>query len=87
MILKIKAFIYRFSNIFGLNIYLAKKEEQDYIDSLENASGLYKNLEIGLWQAENGFTTVWTYKQPLHKAIYNKIKHAFQISHFRRGDD
>lgn len=32
--IKLKAFIYRFSNIFGLHIYLAQKEEDAYIDSL-----------------------------------------------------
>lgn len=87
MILKIKSFIYRFSNIFGLNIYLAKKEEQEYINSLENTSDLYRNLEVGCWQAENGFTTIWTYKMPIHKAIIAKVKHAFQIRHFRRKND
>lgn len=85
MILKIKAFIYRFSAIFGLYIYLANKEEQDYIDSLDDideelGDGCYR----GLWQAEHGFTTIWTYKQPFFKALIAKIKHAFD---FRSYDD
>ena len=81
MILKLKAFIYRFSNVFGLHIYLAQKEEDAYVNSLgEDASF----LSSGLWQAKHGFTTVWTYKIPLHKAFIAKTKHAFD---FRSYDD
>lgn len=42
MILKIKAFIYRFCNIFGLHIYLAKKEEKLYLETLEFSDYLDK---------------------------------------------
>ena len=77
MIIKIKAFIYRFSNIFGLSIFLADKEEKEYINSIEVTSELSKNISIGLWQAKNGFTTIWTYKKPFHKAFIAKVKHAF----------
>lgn len=74
--IKLKAFIYRFSNIFGLRIYLAQKEEDSYINSLgEDVSFLSR----GLWQAKHGFTTIRTYKQPFHKALVSKIKHAFNF--------
>ena len=80
MMLKVKSFIYRFSNIFGLRIYLANKEEQAYIDSLDDIdSELGEACYRGLWQAERGFTTVWTYKQPLLKSLIAKIKHAFNF--------
>lgn len=82
MILKIKAFIYRFCNIFGLHIYLAKKEEKLYLETLEFSDYLDKSISSGLWQAENGFTTVWTHKLPLHKAIIAKIEHAFDFRSF-----
>lgn len=78
--IRLKAFIYRFSNIFGLRIYLAQKEEDAYINSLgENASF----LSAGLWQAKHGFTTVWTYKDPFHKAIIAKVKHAFNFRSYK----
>lgn len=77
MILKIKAFIYRLSAIFGLRVYLANKEEQAYIDSLGKIDELYEGCSRGLWQAKRGFTTVFTYGLPLHKALTSKIKHAF----------
>lgn len=77
--IKFKAFIYRFSAIFGLSIYLARKEEQAYIDSLEILDELHEGCSRGLWQAKHGFTTVWTYKKPLFKAIISKIKHAFDF--------
>lgn len=79
MILKLKAFIYRFSAIFGLRIYLANKEEQAYVESLEEVDELYKGCSIGLWQAKHGFTTICTYKQPFFKALIAKIKHAFNF--------
>ena len=77
--IKLKAFIYRFSAIFGLPIYLAQKEEQAYINSLGNLNEFNEGCYRGLWQARNGFTTVWTYKQPFFKAIVSKIKHAFRF--------
>ena len=79
MIIKIKAFIYRFSNVFGLRVYLAQKEEDAFINSKNYDSELSKSCAIGLWQGLNGFTTVWTYKMPLYKAIYSKVKHAFDF--------
>lgn len=83
-VIKFKAFIYRFSNIFGLRIYLANKEEQAYIDSLDNIdSEVGESCYRGLWQAKRGFTTVWTYKQPFFQALITKIKHAFD---FKRLD-
>jgi len=79
MILKIKAFIYRFSAIFGLRIYLAKREERLYLETLEFSDYLDKSISSGLWQAHNGFTTIWTYKMPWYKAFIAKIKHAFDF--------
>jgi hypothetical protein len=77
--LRLKSLIYRFFNIFGLSIYLADKEEQKYIDSLDKPlSDLAVELERGLWQAGYGFTTVWTFTMPWHKALIAKIKHAFR---------
>lgn len=72
--IKFKAFIYRFSAIFGLRIYLAQKEEDDYINSLGEDVNF---LSIGLWQVKYDFTTILTYKQPFFKALISKIKHAF----------
>lgn len=79
MILKIKAFVYRFSNIFGLHIYLAQKEEDAFINSQSYDSEISKKCAIGLWQGLNGFTTVWTHKLPMHEALFIKIKHAFDF--------
>jgi hypothetical protein len=79
MILKIKAFIFRFSNIFNISIYLAKKEERAFLESIEFDDELDKSISIGLWQATHGFTTIWTYKKPFHKALISKIKHAFDF--------
>jgi hypothetical protein len=76
--LRLKAFIYRFTAIFGRGIYLASKEEQAYINSQEFESALSESVAIGCWQARNGFTTVWTYKQSFFKAIASNIKHAFK---------
>lgn len=77
--IKLKAFIYRFSAIFGLRIFLANKEEQAYLKSMANYSKFDKHINLGLWQAKHGFTTVWTYKQPFFKATIAKIKHAFNF--------
>ena len=77
MILKIKAFIYRFSAIFGLRIFLAQKEELQFLKTMVGHSDFDKSMTLGLWQAKYGFTTVWTYRKPLHKAIIAKIRHAF----------
>lgn len=71
MTLKSKAFIYRFFAIFGLSIYLAKKEENEYINSLPIKDNFMESISRGSWQARHGFTTVWT------KNILVKIKHAF----------
>lgn len=79
MILKIKAFIYRFSAVFGLRIYLAEKEEQAYLNSQEFDSQFAKEIAIGIWQGKNGFTTVWTYKKSFFKALSLKFKHAFDF--------
>lgn len=77
--IKFKAFVYRFSAIFGLRIYLADKEERAYIKSLKDMGQFEEGCYRGLWQAKHGFTTVWTYKQLPHKALVAKIKHAFDF--------
>jgi hypothetical protein len=77
--IKIKAFIYRFSNIFGLYIYLAQKEEDKFIKGQKFDSKLGEDISRGAWQANKGFTTIWTYRQPIHRGILNKIKHAFDF--------
>lgn len=81
--IKFKAFIYRFSNIFGLHIYLAQKEEDAYIDSLGKLDRVSEGCSRGLWQAEYGFTTIWTYKEPFFKALMAKIKHAFTFRSYK----
>lgn len=82
MIIKIKSFIYRFFNIFGLSVYLADKEEQAYIDSLGDIDEFTEDCSRGLWQGKNGFTSIWTGKKPIHKALVDKIKHAFDFRSF-----
>jgi hypothetical protein len=89
MILKIKAFLYRFSDIFGCRLYLAKKEEEAYFRKamfVDKVSGIIDedlvddfgiNLHRGLWHAEHGFTTVYTRHMPPLKALITKVKHAF----------
>jgi len=78
---KFKAFIYRFSAIFGLRLYLANKEEEAYLKSLgkkiKNKND--KSLYVGMWQAKHGFTTVWTHNKTFHEALIAKIKHAFDF--------
>ena len=78
-ILKVKAFIYRFSDIFGFRLYLAEKEENEYIKSLGDIDDFEKDLNIGLWQAKHGFTTIFTVNKKYFSSIKSKIKHAFNI--------
>lgn len=77
--IKFKAFIYRFSAIFGLRIYLAKKEEDAFIKSFPDMSEVSEGCHRGLWQGVHGFTTVWTYHMPWYKALIVKTKHAFDF--------
>lgn len=76
--LKFKAFIYRFSAIFGVRLYLANKEEQTYIDSQSFDSELSESIARGCWQAKHGFTTVWNYKKSFLKSLVSNLKHAFK---------
>jgi len=76
--LKLKAFIYRFSNIFGLHIYLASKEEQHHIDSLGKQSEISESCSRGCWQGKHGFTTIWTYRCGFFESLYRRISHAFR---------
>jgi len=83
MILKIKSFIYRFFNIFGLCVYIANKEEKEYLKSMDNYSEFDKSINLGLWQAKHGFTTIWTCRMPIHKAFIAKVKHAFDFRYLK----
>jgi hypothetical protein len=90
MILKIKAFIYRLSCIFGKRIYLAQKEEDAYFAEakfagivLQMISGKeYGNLRmmlgIGMWHADNGFTSIYTRDMSRIKALKRNITHLFK---------
>jgi hypothetical protein len=82
MKLKLKSFIYRFTAIFERGLYLADKEEQVYINSQNFDSELSESIARGCWQAENGFTTVWTFKQTFIESLASKIKHAFDKRYF-----
>lgn len=78
MIIKLKAFIYRLSDVFGLSIYLAEKEENEYIE--ENGfkgKGLKENIARGGWQATHGFSKVLVWKKPVYVKVWIKLKHAF----------
>lgn len=79
MSLKFKAFIFRLSAVFGLRIYLAEKEEQEYINSMPDTSDWEEDINRGCWQAEKGFTTVWTWGKPWYMAFWTKLKHAFDF--------
>lgn len=79
---KFKAFLYRFFAIFGLRIFLAEREQEDFIGQMGKMSKFEKELNRGTWQAFNGFTTIWTYKMPFYKALIAKIKHAFNFRGF-----
>lgn len=88
--IKFKAFIYRFSNIFGLRIYLAKKEEKEFMRQIrfyclvaklvgvgDSYSEFYAKSSLGLWHAKHGFTTIYTGKQSFIRSLVSKVKHAF----------
>jgi len=89
MLLKLKAFIYRFSAIFGLRVYLAKHEEEQFIlecrfsrlaeDMIEGqrSSSLIYDLMRGIWHAQNGFTSVHARHMGFFKRIVARLKHAF----------
>jgi hypothetical protein len=93
MILKIKAFIYRFSNIFGARLYLAKREEEEFliehrfrrlveaiIEGEDNRGIDQFGLTRGVWHAQNGFTTVYTRNMGFFEGKIARIKHAFDFS-------
>lgn len=91
MVLKIKAFIYRFSCIFfAKRIYLAQKEEDAYfaktrfagivlhIISGKDHANLRTMLSIGMWHADNGFTSLYTRDMSRIKALKRNIIHLFK---------
>jgi ethanolamine utilization microcompartment shell protein EutL len=90
MVLKIKAFIYRFSCIFGKRIYLAQKEEDAYfaeakfadivlhIISGRDHTNLRMILSVGIWHADNGFTSLYTGDVSRIKALKRNIIHLFK---------
>ena len=80
--MRLKSFIYRFTAIFGIGLYLADKEEQAHIDSQNFQSELSESIARGCWQAENGFTTVWTFKKNFLESLVSKVKHAFDKRYF-----
>ena len=87
--LRIKAFIYRLSSIFGKRIYLAKKEEDAHFAQAMFASTVLSiitgrnrhfiiSLNRGMWHAEHGFTSVYTRHITRFKAIKQNIIHLFK---------
>jgi len=78
MILKLKAFIYRFFAIFGFRLFLAQKEQESFVEGLPT-SKLDRSIAVGLWQARHGFTTIYTRRMPFVQATLTKIKHAFDF--------
>lgn len=80
MILKIKAFIYRLGDVFGLSIYLADKEEDAYIEENNySGKGFAEDIARGSWQAKHGFLSVWTGAMPFHVVIWKKIKNVVRF--------
>jgi hypothetical protein len=93
--LKTKAFIYRFSAIFGLRIYLAQREEEDYVrlhrmyrlirDIIEDEDTRDDKAEFGIlrgiWHASNGFTAIYTRNMSFKDSIVAKVKHAFDFDY------
>lgn len=91
MLLRVKAFIYRFSDIFNYRIYLAEKEEQAHFRRISYINVICKmidkslslemgiHLHRGLWHIDNGFTTVYVSKDVSKiRRIIIKVKHAFR---------
>jgi len=87
--LRIKAFIYRLSALFGKRIYLAQKEEDaHFAEAVFASTVLYIitgkdrhfiiSLNRGMWHAEHGFTTVYTRHITFFKAIEQNIIHLFK---------
>lgn len=78
MLLKIKAFIYQ-----KTGIYLAKKEEDEHINSIEISLEIarilaleddlneetVRSIMIGTWQCKNGF-----YREFKRPSLYNKFR-------------
>lgn len=92
--LKTKAFIYRFSHIFGLRIYLAQREEDNYIKRHMMRRLIVNIIEgnecddqaefgilRGIWHARYGFTSVWTRNKGFFEGLVAKLKHAFDFEH------
>ena len=87
--LRIKAFIYRLSSIFGKRIYLAQKEEDAHFAQAMFASTVLSiitgrdtyfgvSLSKGIWHAQHGFTSVYTRDITRFKAIKQNIIHLFR---------
>jgi hypothetical protein len=90
--LKIKAFIYRLSALFGYRIYLAQKEENEYFAKalfVNTCLGMINEKDkhihrgvigayIGMWHAEHGFTTIYTRNMTRFEAIKTKIIHTIK---------
>jgi hypothetical protein len=90
--LKIKAFIYRLSAVFGRRIYLAEKEEGDYFKNAlfanlvlgmidEKKKEVHRSIigaYIGMWHAKHGFTTMYTRNMSRFEAIRQTIIHTIK---------
>jgi hypothetical protein len=89
MILKIKAFVYRLSSMFGRRIYLAQKEEDEHFGEAIFASIVLRiisgdenadfgiQLHRGIWHANHGFTSLYTRNMTKTQAIKQNIIHLF----------
>ena len=78
--LAFKAFIYRFSAIFGMRVYLAKKEEREYMKNVsKRGNRFHYDLAVGMWQADNGFTTLWVRDRSFFGKLWARTKHAFDF--------
>lgn len=87
MILKIKAFIYRLSAIFGKRIYLAQKEEDAhfaeamfvstvlFIITGDDREDFGVRLQRSIWHVENGFTSLYTKNMTYTEAIKQSVIH------------
>ena len=88
--LKIKAKIYQYTGI-----YLAKKEEQAYVDqwvkSGHNIDKFGEGLIRGMWQSNNGFMTLSPIGKSMwrvrYSPIYKRIAYRLIVIYMQLKDD